>query len=225
MATSKPAKQLTRVLIIDDHMMVRDGLKVMLSSFHHSMHFKITEAANGEEAMHKLERFPFDLVISDYQMPGLSGAETVERILRFKPAMKILALSNYDELPYIQRMMEAGASGFVLKNIEPAEMMNAIRTVLSGRLYYCSEVAVKLIDSPPEKNIDAGYVKSVLTKRELEILQMIYMEMTNDEIAHQLQVAKRTVDTHRQNLINKLQVKNTAGLIKAAVKLKLVEVD
>lgn len=225
MATTKPVKKITRILIIDDHMMVRDGLKVMLSSFQHNMNFKVTEAASGEEAMRKLERMEFDLVISDYQMPGLSGAETVERILRFKPALKILALSNYDELPYIQRMMEAGASGFVLKNIEPAEMLNAIRTVLSGKLYYCSEVAVKLIDSPPEKIINTRELKSLLTKRELQILQMIYMEMTNDEIAHRLLVAKRTVDTHRQNLINKLHVKNTAGLVKAAVKLRLVEVE
>jgi DNA-binding NarL/FixJ family response regulator len=222
---SKPTKRPIRVLIVDDHVMVRDGLKVMLASFRQQLHFKITEADSGENAIRKLERMIFDLVIIDYQMPGLSGAETVERIIRLKSAVKILALSNYDELPYIQRMMDAGVSGFVLKNIEAAEMLNAIKSILSGRLYYCSEVAVKLIDSGMDKPESPVQVKSLLTGRELEILQMIYMEMTNDEIANQLSVAKRTIDTHRQNMINKLRVKNTAGLIKVAIKLKLVTVE
>jgi DNA-binding NarL/FixJ family response regulator len=222
---SKPTNRPIRVLIVDDHVMVRDGLKVMLASFRQQLHFKITEADSGENAIRKLERMIFDLVIIDYQMPGLSGAETVERIIRLKSAVKILALSNYDELPYIQRMMDAGVSGFVLKNIEAAEMLNAIKSILSGRLYYCSEVAVKLIDSGMDKPESPVQVKSLLTGRELEILQMIYMEMTNDEIANQLSVAKRTIDTHRQNMINKLRVKNTAGLIKVAIKLKLVTVE
>lgn len=225
MAASKISKQLVHVLVIDDHMMVRDGLKVMLGSINSAMQFKITEAASGEEAIHKLDRMPADLVIIDYQLPGFSGAETVQRILRFKPLVKILALSNYDELPYIQSMIEAGASGYVLKNIEPAEMLNAIKAVLSGKIYYCSDVAVKLIDSGSEKNKDAVALGSVLTTREKEILRLIAMEMTNDEIANQLHVAKRTVDTHRQNLLHKLQVKNTVGLVKAAFKLNLVELQ
>lgn len=223
MTASTTVKQVIRVLIIDDHMMVRGGLKIMLGSLSNTMHFKITEASNGEEAMHKLNRMNVDLVIIDYQMPGYSGAETIQRILRFKPAIKILALSNYDELPYIQSMMDAGAGGFVLKSIEAAEMLNAVKAVLSGKLYYCSDVAVKLIDSGQEKSLDAAHAKSILTSREKEVLKMIAMEMTNDEIAGKLHVAKRTVDTHRQNLINKLQAKNTVGLLKAALKLKLVE--
>lgn len=222
MPTIQPTKQWVHVLIIDDHMMVRDGLKVMLASLSGNLHFKITEAESGAEAMHKISRSPFDLVIIDYQMPGFSGAETVHMILRYKPDMKILALSNYDELPYVQSMMDAGASGYVLKNIEPAEMLNAIKTILSGNLYYCSQVAVKLIDSGQEKHIDTAHVKKILTEREMEVLQMIAMEMTNDQIAHKLNVAKRTVDTHRQHILNKLQVKNTAGLVKVAIKLNLV---
>lgn len=222
---TKPDKHIIRVLIIDDHMMVRDGLKVMLGSFKSSLQFKITEAETGEEAIHKLERMDFDLVIIDYQMPGLSGAETVLRILRFKAGMKILALSNYDELAYIQSMMDAGARGFVLKNIEAGEMLNAIKTVMSGKTYYCSEVAVKLIDSGQVKDINTEKISNNLSAREKQVLQMIAMEMTNDEIAEKLFVAKRTVDTHRQNLINKLQVKNTAGLVRMAFKLKLLEIN
>ncbi len=224
----KPVQQhrpVIRALVIDDHMMVRDGLKMMLSTLSNSIQFRITEAENGEEGLRKIERQRFDLVIIDYQMPGSSGAEVVRRILRAQPGIRILALSNYDELPYIQHMMDAGAKGFVLKNIEPAEMLIAIKTVLSNRTYYCSEVAVKLIDSNNDKGASAISLKTILTQREQEILHMIAMEYTNDEIARELHVAKRTIDSHRQNLLNKLQVKNTAGLVKIAFRLKLVGLD
>jgi len=216
-------KQAINVLIIDDHKMIRDGLKIMLASLNKFIHFKVLEAESGEEAMIKINRNRFEVVIIDYQMPGFSGAETIYRILRFKPEMKILALSNYDELPYIQSVMDAGAKGYVLKNIEPAEMLNAIKTILSGKIYYCSEVAVKLIESGEDKNSKQIRAHKILTRRETEVLQMIAMEMTNDEIAQKLFVSKRTIDTHRQNLINKLHVKNTVGLIKAAYKLNLIE--
>ena len=116
-------------------------------------------------------------------------------------------------------MMDAG----VLKNIEPAEILNAIKTILSDKIYYCNEVAVKLIESGEDKNAKSIHVNKILTRREIEVLQMIAMEMTNYEIAQKLFVAKRTINTHRQNLINKLHVKNTVGLVKAAYKLNLVE--
>jgi DNA-binding NarL/FixJ family response regulator len=110
-----------------------------------------------------------------------------------------------------------------LKNIEPAEMLNAIKAILAGINYYCNDVAIKLIDSEETKHSDKMRIKQILTGREAEILQMIAMEMTNEEIAEKLCVAKRTIDTHRQNLINKLHVKNTAGLVKGAYRLKLIE--
>lgn len=216
-------KEVINTLIIDDHKMVRDGLKIMLESLRHSIHFKVQEAESGEEAMIKINRSSFDVAIVDYQMPGISGVETIQRILRFKPQIKILALSNHDELSYIQSMMDAGARGYVLKNIEPAELLNAIKTIRSGKIYYCSDVAIKLLESSEEKNSKKIQVKKKLTSRQTEVLQMIVMELTNDEIAQKLCIGKRTIDSHRQNLINKLQVRNTAGLVKAAYKLNLVE--
>ena len=125
-------------------------------------------------------------------------------------------LSSYDELAYIQSMIDAGAKGYVLKSIEPAEMQKAIQTILSGKIYYCSEVAVKLIEAASDGNLKAEKIKSKLTRREMEVLKMIAMELTNEEIAQKLFVAKRTIDSHRQNLLHKLQVKNTVGLVKAA---------
>ena len=211
------------VLVIDDHKMIRDGLKVMLASLSKFQLFKLVEADSGEDAIKKISKTSFEVVIMDYQMPGLSGAETIHRILRFRPKMKILALSNYDELSYIQSMMDAGAKGYILKNIEPAEMLNAIRTILADKIYYCNEVAVKLIEAAEDKKISKEKAKQILTRREIEVLQMIAMEMSNDEIAKKLFVAKRTIDSHRQNLLNKLQVKNSMGLMKIAYKLDLVK--
>ena len=217
-----PIKEVVNVLIIDDHKMVRDGLKIMLASLKNFMLFKIQEAESGEDAVTKINRSDFEIAIVDYQMPGISGAETIHRILRHKPQMKILALSNYDELSYIQSMMDAGARGYILKSIEPAEMLNAIKTILSNKIYYCNDIAVKLIESAEDKKAKNTIAKKVLSNREAEVLQLISLEMTNDEIAQKLFVSKRTIDTHRQNLISKLHVKNTVGLIKAAYRLNLV---
>ncbi len=214
--------QAVNILVIDDHKMVRDGLKLMLASLNKAFNFNVFEAESGEDAISKINKYQFEIIIIDYQLPGLSGAETVCRILRFRPKMKILALSNYDELPYIQSMMDAGAKGYILKNIEPAEMLKAIKTILCDKIYYCNEVAVKLIEAAEDKKLNKEQVKKILTRREIEVLQMIAMEMTNDEIAKKLFVAKRTIDTHRQNILNKLRVKNSVGLVKVAYKLDLI---
>ncbi len=215
-------KQLS-LLIVDDHQMIRDGIRVMLESQEGSCKFLITEADSGEEAIRKILRFQFDAIIVDYQMPGISGAETVRSIMMYRPASKILALSNYDELSYISEMLSAGAKGYVLKNIEPAQLVNAVQTIMCDRPYYSNEVAVKLLDAERNHIRTSTPDSYGLTKREIEILRMIALEMTNDEISETLKIAKRTVDSHRQNLLHKLHVKNTVGLIKAAYEFRLIK--
>jgi DNA-binding NarL/FixJ family response regulator len=210
------------LLIVDDHQMVRDGIRVMLESQQGYYKFDITESDSGEDAINKVLHKSFDTIIVDYQMPGISGAETVKSIMMYRPESKILALSNYDELSYISKMLTAGALGYVLKNIEPSQLLLAIQAVLDNRPYYSNEVAIKLLDAE-RNNIRTSTPESYgLTKRELEILKRIALEMTNDEIANDLKIAKRTVDSHRQNLLNKLHVKNTVGLIKAAYEFKII---
>lgn len=223
MSINKPAKEnTTNMLIIDDHKMVRDGLRVMLGSLKKKLPNKIIDAACGEEGIRMVGLHQFDIIIIDYQMPGISGAETVSRILRFKPKMKILALSNFDEIAYVQSMIDVGAKGYILKNIEPTEMLNAIKTVLADKPYYSNEVAIKLLEAAEEFKISKQQAKNILTRREIEVLTMIAMEMRNDEIGKKLFVSKRTIDAHRQNLLNKLHVKNSIGLVKVAYKLNLV---
>jgi DNA-binding NarL/FixJ family response regulator len=214
---------LINLLIADDHQMVRDGIKVMLQSKKDVFQFVIDEAENGEEAIKKVSKKSYDVILMDYRMPDMSGAETTENILRTQPRIKILALSNYDELPYVERMIAAGAKGYVLKNIEPTQLLVAIKTIMEGNTYYSNEVSTKLLDSQGKKAVSHILEKHGLTKRELEVLRMIAQEMTNEEIAEKLFVGKRTVDTHRQNLLNKLHARNTVGLIKAAYKLELVK--
>jgi DNA-binding NarL/FixJ family response regulator len=218
MKANKP--ETIRLLLVDDHQMVRDGIKVMIESHSKTYTFKITEAENGETALKLALQKDFDIVLMDYQLPKMSGVETVEKIMQYKSDMKILVLSNYDEASYITNMLNAGAKGYILKNIEPAQLITAISNTIDNKPYYSNEVALKLIEqqkSTPIDNDTAG-----LTKRELIILKMIAQEMKNDEIAKKLNLAKRTVDSHRQNILHKLNVKNTVGLVKAAIKLKLI---
>jgi DNA-binding NarL/FixJ family response regulator len=208
------------LLIIDDHQMIRDGIRVMLESQNKIYSFVITEAENGEDAIKKVIQKNYDVVLIDYQLPKMTGAETVKQIMLYKPNTKILALSNYDEVTYINDMLNAGAQGYILKNVEPTELLTAIKTILNNKKYYSNEVAVKLIENEtakPKAMEDFG-----LSKKEMTVLKMIAQEMNNEEIAQLLHVAKRTVDSHRQNILHKLNAKNTVGLVKAAYLLKLV---
>jgi DNA-binding NarL/FixJ family response regulator len=219
-------KPLIKLLIVDDHQLIRDGIRVMLELQNKTFSFNITEAENGEDAIKKILHHSYDVVLIDYQLPKMSGAETIEKMMLYRPKTKILALSNYDELTYVNNMLNAGAKGYILKNVEPAELLTAIKTILNDKPYYSNEVAVKLIENEKTKyntkNHSHHSNKFGLTKSELVILKMIALEMTNTEIANNLHLAKATIDSHRQNLLHKLGAKNTVGLVKAAYLLKLI---
>jgi len=212
-----------RLLIVDDHQMVRDGIKVMLAQLKKAFRFLVTEADGVEAALRKVGAAAFDLILMDYQMPGQHGAEGVTRILRCQPSARIIALSNYDELSYIQSMMAAGAQGYILKNIDPAQLLAAIKTVLGGKPYYSNEVALKLIDGAGGEKSKGRVDSCGLTPREREVLRLIALELSNEEIARRLYVSKRTIDTHRHNLYRKLQAKNAVSLLNTAYRLGLVD--
>jgi DNA-binding NarL/FixJ family response regulator len=223
---NEPPVKTINLLITDDHQMVRDGIRVMLESQENHFIFNITEAYCGEDAIKNVLQKDFDIILMDYNMPGMNGAETVKNILFYRPNSKILALSNFDELSYINNMLAAGANGYVLKNMDPGQLIHAIKTILDDKAFYSNEVAVKLIEAHREPvAAERKYSDEEsygITKREMEVLSMIAMEMTNDEISAALAIGKRTVDSHRQNLLNKLHAKNTVGLLKAAYSLKLI---
>ncbi|MBK7666728.1 MAG: response regulator transcription factor [Sphingobacteriaceae bacterium] len=216
-------KKTLHILIIDDHQLVRDGIKTMLFSKADEYDFLITEADAGEKGIQKVLESDFDIVLADYQLPDLIGPDMVSRILLHKPKQKILALSGYDEYACIKNMMNAGAKGYVLKNISPDELIRAIETILSGRKYYASDVKQKVELFRKKKNVGSRQqLKLGVSAREMQILNLIAKGLTNDEISKKLKLAKRTVDTHRQNLLVKFNVSNTAILISKATELAML---
>ncbi|MCU0430052.1 MAG: response regulator transcription factor [Cytophagaceae bacterium] len=211
-----------KILIVDDHKMVRDGIRYMLESQTKKYNFLVDEADNGLDGVDQALSGEYDVVIMDYQLPNIDGLEATKRIIAKAPETKILALSNYDEYTYIQNIIQAGAKGFVLKNIGPDELVTAIETVRNGKNYYSNDVAVKLIHYVNNQPQTRQRNTHELSEREIEIIRMIASEKTNEEIAQELNLSKRTVDTHRQRILEKLNVKNTAGLIRIAVQEGLV---
>jgi DNA-binding NarL/FixJ family response regulator len=212
-----------KILLIDDHKMIRDGLRSMLESQENDYKFVIDEAETGEEGVIKAKAHP-DIIIMDYQLPKMSGAEAVAVIMKHNSKARIIALSNYNEYMYIDKMVKNGVKGFILKNIGPEELIKAIETILSGARYFSTDVAMKLMtfDTSSEqiKEITHGYeLELILSTREMEVLKLIANEHTSEEIAKDLNISKRTVDAHRQNIMNKLGVKSAAGLVKYAVLL------
>ncbi|MBN2521495.1 MAG: response regulator transcription factor [Bacteroidales bacterium] len=212
-----------KVMVADDHKMFREGIKALLEKEKNIT--VVSEANDGEEVFMKLSEKPVDLILLDISMEGMNGIEIAKKVCDQFPDVKILALSMHSEINYITSMLEAGATGYILKNTGKEEMITAIKTVASGDSYFSNEVSVKLIQNLNKKSLQPGLkdTKEIpLTKREIEILQLIVQEYSNPEIAKKLFISIRTVDTHRRNLLEKLGVKNTAGLVKYAIKHGLI---
>ena len=217
------------LLIVDDHPVVRDGLKMMLESNKSKFDFKVSEASNAEEAISMITDNDFDIIIMDYKLPDKTGEVITKEILEIKSDLKVIGLSNYDEDVYASEMLNAGARGYVLKNIDSEELINAIEKVLSGQLYYSAEIANRLISMKIKANLEEEdglkkqNLKSQLSDREIEIIKYIVNEHTNEEISKILELSKRTADNHRQNVLTKLNLRNTAGLVRFAVENGLLE--
>jgi DNA-binding NarL/FixJ family response regulator len=215
--------KVVKLLIVDDHPVVRDGLKMMLESNKKKFDFVVNEASNAEEAIRLITNNDFDIIIMDYKLPDKTGDIITKEILGVKSGLKIIGLSNYDEEIYASEMLNAGAKGYVLKNIDSEELIRAIEKVLSGELYYSAEIANRMISMKLKATHDEQIVrekeglKDQLSKREVEIIKFIVNEHTNEEISKILELSKRTVDNHRQNILTKLNLRNTAGLVRFAV--------
>lgn len=214
-----------KILIADDHPFFRDGIHQLLSG--QSGIGEIGEAANGKEVLQHLSKKKYDLIIMDIKMPQMSGIEATREVQKKYPGIKVLAISMFDEQPYIVKMLKAGAKGYLLKNSTKDELLKAIAQVMRGETYFSNEVSEimfsHIASGKSFENGDDDYSAVTLTKREIEIIKMIAEEMTNVEIGEQLKISPRTVDTHRRNLFQKLKVKNTAGLVKYALRHKLLE--
>jgi len=211
-----------KVLIADDHKVFRDGIISILEGENDIE--VVGEVGDGRAVIALLETVEPDVILMDITMGDAGGIETSTIIKEKFPTIKILALSMHDESTYIVKMLEAGAKGYLLKNAGGKEMIRAIRVVNEGNTYYSGEVSAAIIDHLTKGTKPKQKKKGIpLSKRELEVLGLIAEEFTNPEIAEKLFISIRTVDTHRRNLIEKLGVKNTAGLVKYAIRNGIIE--
>lgn len=211
-----------RVILVDDHKIIRDGIRAMLDAAPEVE--VVAEADNGRELMEMIDDVDADMVIMDVNMPQMNGIEATIRMQQEHPDIPVLALSMHEEVEYITKMLQAGAYGYILKNAGQTELLNAINKIAEGEKYFSSDVSYTMMmsyidgEAPPRAKGDIH-----LTNRETEIIKLIANEMTNQEIADKLEISLRTVDTHRRNLLQKLGVKNTAGLVKYAMQNNLVQ--
>lgn len=211
----------TKIMLVDDHQFIIDGIKTRLESI---ANFKIVaEAENGKEAVEKLKEVNPDIIIMDVEMPVMNGFEATQKILSQYPEIKIIALSTYDEKSIVQKMLSAGARGFILKNIKIEELVTALETVMNGQQYFSGEIRFVLAKHTAEEVLNTpSQFSNPLSDREAEVLKLIVQGLSNTQIASKLYISAKTVNTHRTSLMKKLEVHNVAGLISIAIRLKLV---
>lgn len=204
------------VFIVDDHQMLIDGIRALLSN---EPDFEITgDALRSVDALEKLRKKKVDIIITDINMPDMNGIEFSRAIRLTHPNQKILALSMFGEKSTITDMMDAGVSGYILKNTGKQELITALKTIAAGGTFMSKEVCEEL--KKVDDIVDRRYI---LTVREREIITYIARGMSHTQIGEQLFISPRTVDTHRTNLMKKLEVNSIAELIKLAIQLKLIE--
>ncbi|MGD9932015.1 MAG: response regulator [Mangrovibacterium sp.] len=203
-----------KLFLVDDHDLFREGLKFLLSEW--DLIEEIYEASNGQQFIERLRQHPADLVLLDIEMPVMNGIEAAKLAREINPELKIIALSMYSDENYYTSMIESGADGFLLKNSKFASVKRAIEEVAGGRNYFSQEIIQLLVR---QLNRQEGTQNNlVITDREMEILGLICHGHSNIEIAEALQISKRTVDKHRQNLLDKTQSRNTVALVLYAIK-------
>ena len=212
-----------KILIVDDHPIVRDGLKMALESV---KGFEVVNAVtSGSEALKILKSNAVDVLLSDVSMPEMNGMQLVKEAKKISKDLKVLFLSMHENEAYIKSAIDSGANGYLLKDSEKSELETAIVKVYGGETFFGSSVSKLLAENGDITTSIASLKKeeSILSQRELEILHLIAQGFSNKEIAIKLYISNRTVDAHRYNIMQKMNVKNTAELIKNAVKMKLVE--
>lgn len=210
------------ILIVDDHQVVTDGIKLMLQN--EDTLRCVGVASNGLEALEQLSKLDAQVVLLDLHMPELNGLETCKRIKIDFPNTKVLMLTMSEESAIIKQMIKIGVDGYLLKSVNQEELLNAIRIVVNGEKYFSSGVKDILMEdvlSLHQAKRKADLPR--LSKREKQVLQLIMKELTTSEIADQLFISPGTVETHRRNMLLKLDVRNVAGLVRMALEYNLLE--
>jgi len=211
-----------KVLIVDDHQLFREGLANLIGG---SGEIEIiAEAENAGQAIKMTSKLNPDVIIMDIGLPEINGIEATKILKKKYPDIKIIALSMHSDKHYIKGMLEAGASGYLLKNSTHNQVMDAVKSVYSGKKYLSSTITEVLIDNYLGKDEPSGE-ESKLTQRESEILKMIAEGISTREIAKKLFVSVKTIGTHKQNILEKLNLKSTTDLVKYAIKNEIISLD
>ncbi len=217
-----------RILFADDHSIVRNGLRALFRSV---PEFSVVgEAEDGETAVQLVAARKPHVAILDISMPKLNGIEATRIIKQNHPGTKVLILTIHEDEAYVQQIIRAGANGYIVKNAEKNEILAAVRSVAQGDPFFSPGISRLMIEkfiqrARGEENIQQPWTTIPLTKRETEILQHIAQGLTSREIAEKLFLSLSTVNTHRANLMQKLDIHDTAGLVRYAIQSGMIKVD
>lgn len=218
--------QKIKVLLADDHIVVRQGLRALLMA---EEDIEIVgEADNGRQAIQLVKKFMPDVAIVDIAMPVLNGLEATRQITRSVPSTKVLILSSYSDDEYVQQLTEAGAAGYLVKQTAATDLLKAIREAYRGNAYFSPSIAKRLRDHCREAFVTGQPVKrrsDYLTTREAEVLQLIAEGRANKQIAAELCISIKTVEKHRQQVMNKLGIHDVAGLTRHAIAKGIIETN
>jgi two-component system, NarL family, nitrate/nitrite response regulator NarL len=200
------------ILLVDDHRIFLEGLKNLIQE---PFHVKDT-ANSGKEALELIKSSEFDVMITDYEMPGFNGLELVKTVRVVQPEIKIIVLSMHDDPAVVKELLRMGVQGYLLKSNTYKNLTEALEKAMEGKRFLSDEIAELLINTPEEED------KGVLTSREIEILRLVAKEFNSRQIAEILFISERTVETHRKNILKKTGVANLVGLIKYAYSNNLI---
>ena len=211
------------VLLVDDHNIVRQGLKALLTA--EGDISVVAEAQTGREAVNLTAKLHPDVVIMDLAMPLLNGWEATRQILKAMPTAKVVVLSTYDDDDHVQQAIAAGAAAYLIKQTAAAELAKAIREVKKGNAYFSPAIAQRLREKTcaPAASPDTQAPNVELTVREAEVLQLIAEGFANKQIAAELGLSVKTIEKHRQQVMNKLHIHDTAGLVRHAAAKGIIE--
>ena len=215
--------QKIRVLLADDHAILRDGIKSLLGKQNNIE--VVAEATNGREAISRVAQFRPDVVVLDISMPLMDGLEATRQIKRESPDTKILVLTMHDDEEYFFQFLRAGASGYVTKRAASRELISAIEAASRGESFFCPSMAKHLLSDYLRLDKTADHMKQQeLTPREREVVKLIAEGYTNQQIADLLHRSVKTIESHRANILRKLDIHDSIELVKYAVRKKLIEI-
>ena len=211
---------ITKIAITDDHELVLKGITTMLEN---TTEIKVVATyKNAEETLRNIEKDKPDVLLLDINLPDINGIDLSRQLLKKFPELKIIALTNFEDISFVKRMLKNGVHGYLLKNTDKIEIAEALKTVLSDEIFLQNDILKKLLNQQAKQKISNHGLIPKLTSREKDVLIAISEELTTQQISEKLFISPKTVETHRMNIMSKLGAKNSVGIIKIAIEKELL---